>query len=87
MDQGYTGEEPASQAEAAGIKLVVVRLPEAKRGFVLMPRRWVVERSFAWSTRFRRLVRDYERAAESLASYHWMAFVSLMLGALQLQSS
>lgn len=87
VDQGYTGEGPASQAEAVGIQLAVVRLPEAKRGFVLMPRRWVVERSFAWSTRFRRLVRDYERAAASLAGYHWLAFISLMLGALQLQSA
>ena len=46
---------------AHGIRLEVVKLPEAKRGFVLLPRRWVVERSFAWATRFRRLARDYER--------------------------
>jgi transposase len=42
-------------------------LPEAKRGFVLLPRRWVVERSFAWATRCRRLVKDYERYAQTLA--------------------
>ena len=40
-----------------------MKLPEAKRGFVLLPRRWVVERSFAWMARFRRLARDYERLA------------------------
>ena len=46
VDQGYTGEQPAADAAAQGIRLEVVKLPEAKRGFVLLPRRWVVERSF-----------------------------------------
>jgi transposase len=46
VDQGYTGER-AAEAAAEGIALEVVKLPEAKRGFVLLPRRWVVERSFA----------------------------------------
>ncbi|MFT8243722.1 transposase, partial [Roseomonas sp. BN140053] len=50
-----------------------------KRGFVLLPRRWVVERSFAWATRFRRLVRDYERLPETLAGLHLVAFACLML--------
>jgi len=61
VDQGYTGEKPAGEAAKRGIKLEVVKLPEAKRGFVLLPRRWVVERSFAWLARFRRLSKDYER--------------------------
>ena len=61
VDQGYTGERPASAAKAQGIALDVVKLPQAKRGFVLLPRRWVVERSFAWATRCRRLVKDYQR--------------------------
>ena len=61
------------------IALEVVKLPEAKRGFVLLPRRWVVERSFAWATRFRRLVKDYERYASTLAGMHLIAFVCLML--------
>ena len=46
VDQGYTGERPAQQAEARGIRLEVVKHQEAKRGFVLLPRRWVVERDF-----------------------------------------
>jgi transposase len=79
VDQGYTGEDPAEEAEARGIELVVVRLPEAKKGFVLLPRRWVVERSFAWATRFRRLVRDYERYASTLADLHLVAFTCIML--------
>lgn len=56
-----------------------MRLPEAKRGFMLLPRRWVVERSFAWATRFRRLVKNYERCASTLADMHRIAFVCLML--------
>jgi transposase len=57
----------------------VVKLPEAKRGFVLFPRRWVVERSVAWLARFRRLARDYERLPETLASLHFIAFAYLLL--------
>ncbi len=79
VDQGYTGEEPAGEAEKYGIRLEVVRLPEAKRGFVLLPRRWVVERSFAWLARFRRLARDYERLPETVAGLHFVAFACLML--------
>ena len=79
VDQGYTGEEPAAAAQAHGMALHVVRTPEAKRGFVLLPRRWVVERSFAWASRFRRLVRDYEGLPETVIGLHFAAFVSLML--------
>lgn len=79
VDQGYTGESAARQAAAHGIRLEVVKLPEAKRGFVLLPRRWVVERSFAWAARFRRLARDYERLPGTLAGLHYLAFVILML--------
>jgi transposase len=79
VDQGYTGERPVGAAQAQGIVLEVVRLTEAKRGFVLLPRRWVVERSFAWMARCRRLARDYERLPETLAGLHLVAFVILML--------
>jgi transposase len=79
VDQGYTGENAADAAEEHGIKLEVVKLPTAKRGFVLLPRRWVVERSFGWMARFRRLARDYERLPETLAGLHFLAFVILML--------
>jgi transposase len=79
VDQGYTGETAAQAAERQGIQLEVVKLPEAKKGFVLLPRRWVVERSFAWAARFRRLARDYERLPETLAGLHFLAFAMLML--------
>lgn len=78
VDQGYTGERPAADAQAHGIRLEVVKLPTAKRGFILLPRRWVVERSFGWMARFRRLARDYERLAETLAGLHFVAFAMLM---------
>ena len=79
VDQGYTGQNPAAAALEHGIALEVVKLPEAKRGFVLLPRRWVVERSFGWAARFRRLARDYERLPETLAGLHYLAFACLML--------
>ena len=79
VDQGYVGQKPAEAAAQHGIQLEVVKLPEAKRGFVLLPRRWVVERSFAWATRFRRLVRDYERLPQTVAGLHFIAFACLML--------
>ena len=61
--------------------------PKAKRGFVLLPRRWVVEHLFAWAARFRRLARDYERLATTLAGYHWLAFALLMLKSLFAKSA
>lgn len=79
VDQGYTGEQPATDAKSHGIRLEVVKLPEAKKGFVLLPKRWVVERSFGWMSRFRRLARDYERLAETLAGFHLIAFVMVMV--------
>ena len=79
VDQGYTGDQPAEAAAKHGIQLEVIKLPETKKGFVLLPRRWVVERSFAWAARFRRLARDYERLPETLAGLHFLAFAILML--------
>ncbi len=79
VDQGYTGQNAAEAAKAQGVELCVVKLAEAKKGFVLLPKRWVVERSFAWMTRCRRLVKDYERYAETLAGFHVIAFACLML--------
>ena len=79
VDQGYTGSKAADAAQAHGIALEVVKAPETKRGFVLLPRRWVVERSFAWATRCRRLVKDYEGYATTLAGLHIVASACLML--------
>lgn len=87
VDQGYTGEQPAADAAQYGMKLEVVKHHKAKRGFVLLPRRWVVERTFGWVARFRRLARDYERLATTLSGYHWLAVAMLMLKSLFAKSA
>ena len=79
VDQGYTGEAAREAAQCHDMRLEVVKLAEAKKGFVLLPRRWVVERNFGWAARFRRLARDYERLPETLAGLHFLAFAMLML--------
>jgi transposase len=79
VDQGYTGEQAQADAQAHGIQLEVVKLAQAGKGLVLLPRRWVVERSFAWAARFRRLVRNYERLPDTVAGLHLVAFACLFL--------
>lgn len=79
VDQGYTGEHAAGEAEQQGIRLEVVKLPGARRSFVLVPWRWVVERSFAWLARLRRLARDYERLPDTLKGFHFLAFAIILL--------
>ena len=68
VDQGYTGKKTEEAAAVHSIELEMLKLSSAKRGFVLLPRHWVVERSFAWLARFRRLTRDYERLSTTLAN-------------------
>ena len=87
VDQGYTGDRPAEAAQKQHIQLEVVKLPKAKRGFALLPRRWVIERSFGWMARCRRLARDYERLPSTLAGLHFVAFACLMLTRLLANSS
>lgn len=79
VDQGYTGEEPEYAAAVHDIDLQVIKKPEGQTGFVFLPRRWVVERSFAWLSRFRRLGRDYERLSSTLQQLHFVVFACLML--------
>lgn len=78
VDQGYTGKSADQATDDHAIRLEVVKLPDTKRGFVLLPRRWVVERSFGWMARFRRLARDFERLPGTLKSLHFLAFAILM---------
>jgi transposase len=78
VDQTYTGQQAAQDAVSNHMELEVVKL-SAKRGFVLLPRRWVVERSQSWPARFRRLARDYAQLAETLKGLHIVAFAMLML--------
>jgi transposase len=77
-DQGSTGAQTALQAAEAGVELIVVKRPEASKGFILLPRRWVVERSLAWLSRFRRLGRDLERWPSTLVGFHFLAACFLL---------
>ena len=79
VDQGYTGEQPAAQAAEHSVRLEVVKLQEAKRGFVLLPRRWVVERSFAWLEKCRRLWKNCERKLNTSLQMIALAFLALLL--------
>ena len=60
-DKHYGGDLSAETEAAFGIVIAVVSKPPEQQGFVVQPRRWVVERSFGWLTPCRRLARDYER--------------------------
>src|SRR4029079_18142073 len=86
-DQGSTGPAAAEQAQASSIQLEIVKHHEAKRGFLLLPKRWVVERTFGWLARFRRLARDYERLSNTLTNWHWLAFLALLLSRVSFQSA
>ena len=77
-DQGYTGEQAARGATEANVELMVVKRPEGAKGFILLPKRWVVERSFAWLSRFRRLGRDLERLPSTLVGFHFLAACILL---------
>jgi len=79
VDQDYTGQSAAAQAAKHDIDLLVLKHTQAKKGFVLLPRCWVVERSFGWIARFRRLARDCERLGRTVAGLHYVAFACLML--------
>ena len=75
VDQGYTGQEPATAAAEAGIRLEVVKHHEAKHGFVPLPRRWVVERSFGWA----RLAFDGWPGIMSAWRQRWPATIGSLL--------
>ena len=77
VDQGYTGARASADPADDGIELAVVKLPMAEKGFVLQPRRSVVERSFAWASGFGRLARDYERLPDTVRGLHFLVFVCL----------
>lgn len=80
MGAGCTGDPPPTTAAEQSIGLDVVRLPEVRRGVVLLPRRWVVERSFARLARCRRLKLVVDRLLTTLARPHFLAFADLLLG-------
>jgi putative transposase len=76
-DSGYQGQLEASVPIVCGFSLVIVKRTEP--GFKLLPRRWVVERTFAWLGRNRRLSKDYEQLPQISESMVYAAMIRLML--------
>jgi putative transposase len=81
-DAGYQGPRVKLFAQQAGLQLQVVKRSEQDRGFVVQAKRWIVERTFGWLSRERRLARDYERKEESSEAFIYLGMSRLMLGRL-----
>ncbi len=78
-DAGYRGPRAAAAARCSGRwRLRIVRRPEAARGFVVLPKRWIVERTLAWLTRCRRLARNLENLARTSVALIRLAMIKLM---------
>lgn len=78
-DQGYTGDLGGYLLEKYKIDLEIAEKAPGQKGFVLLPRRWVVERSLAWLTRYRRLSKDYEHRVEYSETWVYIASISRMM--------
>lgn len=81
-DGGYQGALIDLAKRSWGIVVEVVKKPAEQIGFAVLPRRWVVERTFSWLMRFRRLVRDYERLPETHEAMIHIAMIAIMLNRL-----
>lgn len=80
VDGGYESEALSQWCQAwFGVEMEVVKRPEEAKGFVLLKRRWVVERTFAWLGKYRRLSKDYEASPLTSATFIYAAMVHLMV--------
>ena len=81
VDGGYAGDETARAAfEASRIRLEVVkRTDTGTKGFIVLPKRWIVERSFGWVNRARRLAKDFETLIESAHAWFLLAIAFLLI--------
>jgi transposase len=77
-DGGYAGKLVAWAKSALVITVQIVKRTDDMRGFVVLPRRWVVERTFGWIMRHRRCVRDYERRIEHHEAMVQWAMIIIM---------
>ena len=78
-DAGYQGPKAAKAVASTGRWVIeIVKRTDAHK-FVVLPRRWVVERTFAWISRNRRLARDFERYARTIAAFVRLAMIRIML--------
>ena len=78
-DGGYAGQLVGWAKAAGGWVLEIVKRCDDVKGFVVLPRRWVVERTFGWLGRYRRLSRDYETLPESSETLIRIAMINLMV--------
>jgi transposase len=79
-DAGYNARQvEAAVAKQPPLRVEIVKRSDDVRGFVVLPRRWVVERSFSWFGRNRRLAKDYENLADTLAAFITLACIRLAL--------
>jgi len=78
-DGGYAGALVAWVAEFAGWLLEIVKRPDEAQGFVVLPKRWIVERTLAWLSRYRRLSKDYEERTASSEAWIQLAMIHLMV--------
>ncbi len=82
-DAAYRGQELAEWCQATGDwKLEVVERPSGTHGFNVVPRRWVVERTFSWISRNRRMSKDYERKVQTSETLIQVAMIRLLLARL-----
>ena len=79
VDGGYRGKLVGWAAEAGGWTLEMVKRPQDAAGFTLLPKRWIVERTFAWLGRSRRLSKHYEGLPETTEAWVRIAMIHLML--------
>ena len=81
VDGGYTGEAFAQWVRShwPALQVEVVKRSDAIPGFAVLPRRWIVERTFGWLMRHRRLVRDYERTEASAEAWIHLAMIRIQL--------
>lgn len=78
-DGGYNAHQVQTAAAAnPGLRVEIVKRSDDMKGFVVLPRGWVVERTFSWFGRNRRLAKDYENLAQTLAAF--VALASIQLG-------
>ena len=78
-DGGYAGALESWVGRFAGWELEIVRRNDAQRGFTVLPKRWIVERTFGWLGRYRRLSKDYEFFTQTGENLIYMAMINLML--------
>lgn len=80
-DGGYTGEDFAAwvKTQQAKLEVEVIKRSDDTSGFKVLPKHWVVERTFGWLTQHRRLVRDYEQTETSATSWILLAMIRIML--------